>query len=449
MEKNFDCLFMENWMSILNKKICHKKLKNLIIPGSHDSNTHTITNTFFSKKFARCQKINIYEQMKIGIRFLDLRFGSKEEKILIDKHGLFIGGPFIKNLEYISEFLNKHPEEFLIINFQNENKLTKEEQILIIDMIKEKIGNFLINEEDRQKWFKIDEVTLNDIWKYKKRIFCFFSSYIRETGVFTDEYLKNIGIFDQIESIDSKWHNVNNPIKLMEANKINLANRKNIKNKFFCSQFVMTFQPVPEQIIKNLVSFTSPDTYKFVKKLYKNELIQKFISKNLKNNFNILLFDHVDFDLNLIKLLLCSNFKTKLEIFHFSIGELNFTEIMKDKLMNNKFLYFPNLKKLFRKYKPRIKQILVIYKFKDSDILKVNISKKNENSFLIFDNPIFFEKKENKKSIILFSDEKIILNRFFGKKSFEKCFEESFENRKNNQVIIVDKNEVQIKFREN
>ena len=450
MEKNFDLLFMENWMSLLKEKIKNKKLINLKIPGSHDSNTHTVKKGFWSKKFARCQKINIYEQMKLGIRYLDLRYGSGEDEYenkLVDRHGPFTGELFYKNLDYIFEFLKKHPEEFLILNFQNENKLNDEEQKIIVNLVKEKIGEFLINEEDRQKWFKIDEVTLSEIWKTKKRIFCFFSSYIRENKIFTDKELKKMGIFDQNESIDSKWHDVNNPIKLMSANEKNLKNRKKIKNKFFCSQFVMTFQRDPEEIIKNLVSLTSPDTIKFVKKLYKNELLQKCITKNLKKNLNLVLFDHIDYDLNLLKLLLCSNFTSKLKLYHFSIGEHNFTEKMKNKLNDNKFVYFPNLENLYKKYKTKIKQILIIYKFNDSDIYKVKISKKNDNSFLVFDNPIFFENRDNKKSIILFYKEKIVFNRFFGKISFEKCFEESFKNGNVDKCIIVDGDEVQIKFK--
>jgi hypothetical protein len=445
MDKNFDLLYLENWMGILYNKIKDKKLIHLTIPGSHDSNTYTVVNSMMAKKFAKCQAINVYEQLKLGIRYLDLRFGVLEDQI-IDQHGPFEGGLFEKNLQLIKEFLDKHPEEFLIINFQNESKIESKYQKEFIKMVLKYLEKYLITEEDKKTWFNIESVTLEMVRMHKKNIFAFLSSYIRESGVFSDNYLKNKGIHDQGESIDSKWHDVNNAVKLIRSNEENLKNKKNVTNKFFCSQFVLTFQRDPENIIKNIVSFTSPDNYKFVEKLFNTGLLQKCIVENLKN-FNLVLLDQIDFDLEILKILICSNYKSKMELLYFYIGEFDFTKNLKEKIDKNKFLYFPKFDNIFKKYKPTFQQILVIYKFNDSQRVQVKLSKPSDKSFLIFDNPLSYSKNVNKIISINFYKTKILKQVFIHHESRDQCFDISFKNQDVSKVILIDNNQVIIQTR--
>lgn len=49
----------------------NKKIALINIPGTHDSAAFNV-NSFFSK-FAKCQNLNIMEQLKIGVRELDIR----------------------------------------------------------------------------------------------------------------------------------------------------------------------------------------------------------------------------------------------------------------------------------------------------------------------------------------------------------------------------------------
>lgn len=65
-------------MSYIPKDV---RLKDLIIPGTHDSNT-TILNSKLLVPFSQCQKLNIFEQLSFGVRYLDLRYCMNTSKFL-------------------------------------------------------------------------------------------------------------------------------------------------------------------------------------------------------------------------------------------------------------------------------------------------------------------------------------------------------------------------------
>ena len=76
---------LEKWMSKLPDD---KKIVLINIPGSHDSAAFNINNSV-SNRLAQCQSLNITEQLKIGIRKLDLRTTINILGNLICCHGIY------------------------------------------------------------------------------------------------------------------------------------------------------------------------------------------------------------------------------------------------------------------------------------------------------------------------------------------------------------------------
>lgn len=127
--------YQQDWMKSISDDA---KISQLTIPGTHDSacyNTCAVT-----KEWAECQSWDIYDQLRNGIRALDLRYGYDDGDF-----GLYHGNvwPFIYTcyelyrdewddlapkvltldgeLYKLSQFLKDHPNEFIIINVQREN----------------------------------------------------------------------------------------------------------------------------------------------------------------------------------------------------------------------------------------------------------------------------------------------------------------------------------------
>ena len=66
------------WMKTLPKST---KLRSLALVGTHNSNTYNL-NTKLLLTFSRCQKFTVFEQLLLGVRYLDIRYCMNEEKFL-------------------------------------------------------------------------------------------------------------------------------------------------------------------------------------------------------------------------------------------------------------------------------------------------------------------------------------------------------------------------------
>lgn len=69
--------YLSYWMSKLPD---HMKLRNLILPGTHSSNSNSLKKPKLSVPFSQCQKTTLVEQLKMGVRFFDMRYGQVPPK---------------------------------------------------------------------------------------------------------------------------------------------------------------------------------------------------------------------------------------------------------------------------------------------------------------------------------------------------------------------------------
>lgn len=95
--------FLKDWMRLSQDRLNSTRLVDLVIPGTHNSNTFTF-KTLISP-FVRNQKLSIREQLLYGVRYLDLRYGYSKGQF-VDKHGVYSGTKsFIKHFETVKTFL--------------------------------------------------------------------------------------------------------------------------------------------------------------------------------------------------------------------------------------------------------------------------------------------------------------------------------------------------------
>lgn len=162
---------LENWMRNLKDDVKKLPIINIAIPGSHDSCSYGINRhskpapdaeksmvkayrvlPCVVRRWARTQKYNISEQLLSGIRYFDLRTSKKsQEDQYYFVHGLFceeVEAP----LEELRQFLDTHPEELVILDFQHFYAFTYQDHLnfahILIkafgDRIFEKAGNSLL-----------------------------------------------------------------------------------------------------------------------------------------------------------------------------------------------------------------------------------------------------------------------------------------------------------------
>lgn len=62
------------WMSFVPGSV---KLQSLLLPASHCSNSHDLKANVFEKTYMRKQSANVADQLRMGIRKVDLRVGGR------------------------------------------------------------------------------------------------------------------------------------------------------------------------------------------------------------------------------------------------------------------------------------------------------------------------------------------------------------------------------------
>ncbi|MBL8515824.1 MAG: hypothetical protein JNM76_02550 [Betaproteobacteria bacterium] len=131
--KGFYLTDRSNWMKGISPLLAAKSLRSVILPGTHDSGTSSVTsNSNFSpdapwevtkmprmlvELFARAQGLTIAEQLQAGVRYFDLRPAPDGVELRF-AHSLF-GDLVLPAIDAVSAFLDSHPLEIVILDFQH------------------------------------------------------------------------------------------------------------------------------------------------------------------------------------------------------------------------------------------------------------------------------------------------------------------------------------------
>lgn len=111
----------ENWMKGISGD---KLISDISIPGTHDSGTKNVKKEI--KKY-QCQGLSISDQMKIGVRYFDIRCANGKDDEQYIKHGSIFClnecGNTLTLDDLITvgkDFLRRNPTETLIYQIKNE-----------------------------------------------------------------------------------------------------------------------------------------------------------------------------------------------------------------------------------------------------------------------------------------------------------------------------------------
>jgi hypothetical protein len=126
-----------NWMKTLYQNDPTTKLKDIVIPGTHDSGT-----TYMEQEttFTKTQGLPILEQLQSGIRYLDIRVGLDKKGNMIVVHNNYNSNKMIIDgndslLANVKQFLRESPKEILILDFQYFRSVPDDVQKKLLDAL--------------------------------------------------------------------------------------------------------------------------------------------------------------------------------------------------------------------------------------------------------------------------------------------------------------------------
>lgn len=118
---------LSQWMKDIDGS---RKLFSLSLCGTHDSATQYVQLS----KYARCQKDDIYNQLMLGARAIDIRVEPKKDRLVLVHGAANIYNEKSKNtlmyldkvLEMCYKFLEEHPSETVVFQFKNDSNRKNE-----------------------------------------------------------------------------------------------------------------------------------------------------------------------------------------------------------------------------------------------------------------------------------------------------------------------------------
>ena len=122
-------------------------------------------------RWTKTQNLDITNQLNGGIRYIDIRTGSKpDDDSLYFIHGLY--GPKIDDiLNQINQFLLQNPLEVVFIDFQHFYSLSDEDHKKLIQQINGLFGNRLVPYSSQ---LVMDKFTLRYLWQKRLQVFVYY-----------------------------------------------------------------------------------------------------------------------------------------------------------------------------------------------------------------------------------------------------------------------------------
>ncbi len=252
------------WMEQYTSKIGGKSVKDLIIPGTHDSITYTINakSTFAKEQdvpqqlnwlryigvgfivtkiaadWSRAQGRTVTEQLQDGIRYFDMRVVYRESrKKFYTCHGLY-GEELSKVLKEMNEFLNKHPREVVILDFNHLYNMkppkTGDKHNELMTLIQGTFDKKMVPGDTYSP-----NVTLNELWEKKYQV---IALYYNDKGNSKEvPGSKASNLLWGPDKIRSPWANKQKIEDLKkELDKYINTHTTNAPNQFFVLQGILT-----------------------------------------------------------------------------------------------------------------------------------------------------------------------------------------------------------------
>lgn len=299
-----------SWMAQLKSSALQAEpLYNLCIPGSHDSGAYKLfpklgfavdrpdlrgswfLNAFhfitypLVARYSITQRLNVYQQLNAGIRYLDIRIALRPEDNQFYICHNFYGPKLEEILKQMRAYVKQNPTEIIIVDIQHvHNFKSIEDHQRLFEMISQYLRDHIIS---TAVFFNEPPISLQSLWSTGNQLLVFYRHPFQE--MFSS-------LLWPSSQLPNPWANTRNSAKLNLFLKNSILSRP--ERKLFVTQGVLT--PNSSYAIRNF--FGSLET-----KLTQpaNTLLYKLIVKDRcgcknKNELsfgpNIVMFDFVDWN---------------------------------------------------------------------------------------------------------------------------------------------------------
>ncbi|BDD05855.1 hypothetical protein [Aureibacter tunicatorum] len=250
----------ENWMRDLHSVIANKTLGEIVLPGSHDAG-------MYPSSLGQTQDQNLYEQLKGGVRYFDLR---PDEDMNIF-HGPVTGPKVDEVLSDVRRYMDEGRKELVILKFSHFKNFNAQVYSTLINKIKSHLSPYLF---DNAYSKRVGELSLDELIQEQGTVLIVNDeSYPVE---FPSEGIHTYRDWDSSDAINGdlivydKYSNTTdyNSMKNDQISKFHQFNGMSQNGQIACDMFLMSWTLTP---ITDVFSYSRPANANLGKEMKKLE----------------------------------------------------------------------------------------------------------------------------------------------------------------------------------
>jgi hypothetical protein len=325
---------LADWMKHLLSNCPTLKLRDLVIPGTHDSGSYSIPATTLFSAVGRTQNESVLEQLQRGARYLDVRVGgatnssSHREDSLI-WHGCLAGGTFQLVVDQIATFLHHHDGEFVIVEVVAEygRPFTPTQKMQCLKVLQETLGDMVYTSPTNLNTLFHQSNLADVIHQQKKQCLVLLhgrfydglaDATICESSItYNEEYIEShFGFFRSDRWMNNRWYNTRDVTQLLKWNLEQVQQHGDVvvvvnddKSRLLQNQVVLTpGAGSPTDVLRLLVGQLSLRPVSLALRLYQVHRCEDFFRQYAQQQWNMITLDFIDLVPGLVAFLINLNY---------------------------------------------------------------------------------------------------------------------------------------------
>jgi hypothetical protein len=341
-----------DWMQQLKAMDPSIKLRDLVIPGTHDSASVTISGWKPFSGVGQTQNLSVYDQLCSGARYLDIRMADNSAHNGVSIwHGCLEGCPFDQVLEEIHQFADAHKGEFLLLELVPEygKDFSPQNRLAALQKVHKTFDSSIIRDFSSL----LGSYTLADIKPNQSVAVLvhprFYSDFAVDGKSYQqDEVKEAFGFFNSHAIFRSVWHNTRNLDNLLEGNLQDVRKHGANKAQWHAGQFLLTpGVGGASDVVQALIGQNSLRPVSQACRLYQPKVLDTFLRDHATESWNWILLDFIDLCPATVHFILALNVPIQLEIFVAAVksnGHVqDVTTRIKTFVQRGRVLFSPNL----------------------------------------------------------------------------------------------------------
>jgi hypothetical protein len=295
------------------------KLRDVIVPGTHDSASYTISPVKLFSAVGRTQNLSVQDQLLAGARYLDIRVADSKHSSKIDRdkmsisiwHGCLEGGSLAHVLQEIDDFFENHEQEFVVLELVPEygRPFSRDARMAMLTSVHQQLGSRTVPADQIKSL--LSSWTLKDLAESGKQVVVLLHPrFYQDFELLSpDDIASTYNMVSARKYKDSKWHNTRDIGQLLEWNLQFIQDHGKNRTKWLINQFILTpGVGSPSDVLNALIGKNSLQPISWARRLYKDGQLAAYLRKHVDEPWNMFMLDFIE---------LCP------EVVHFAVG-LNF-----------------------------------------------------------------------------------------------------------------------------